>query len=529
VEVIRARLRGEQGGGMPWQIVRSLPHGHVATVLGCLRQLELDGMICSRRCAQRDLIVAMIVSRVLCPGSKLACARALQQETMSSSLALELGLEDVKEEDLYKAMDWLLPRQGRIEKKLAKRHLQDGTLVLYDVSSSYYTGRRSEFVEFGHNRDGKRGFPQIVYGLLCNPQGCPVSIEVFAGNTADPNTLGAQIRKVRRRFGIRRVVFVGDRGMITSKRIEEELRGVDGLDWITALRADAIKKLARDGAIEPSLFDERNLAEIRSPDFPGERLVVCRNPALAAQRTRKRNELLAATERKFAEIAAATRRPKRPLRGRDKIASRVGRARDQHKMGKHFILEFRRDGFDYRRDEEKIAAEADLDGIYVIRTSVEPNLMSTEDTVRTYKDLSKVERAFRSLKTVDLKIRPIYHWLEDRIKAHVFLCMLAYYVEWHLRQKLAPVLFDDEHREDREHERASIVDPAPRSQSAKDKDLGKRTVEDWPVHSFQTLLNDLGTLTKNKIALGGDNGSFYQLTQPTAFQRHVFELIAITP
>jgi len=529
VEMIRAHLRGEATAGGPWQIVRSLPHGHVAAVLGTLKELELDRMISSRRCPQRDLVVAMIVSRILCPGSKLACARALQQETMSSSLALELGLQEPGEEDLYKAMDWLLERQGRIEKKLAKRHLEDGTLVLYDVSGSYYTGHCSKLVAYGHNKDGKRGFPQIVYGLLCNPQGCPVSIEVFAGNTADPNTLEAQIKKVRQRFGIQRVVFVGDRGMITSKRIEEELRGVEGLDWITALRADTIRKLARDGLVEPSLFDERNLAEIRSPDFPGERLMVCRNPALAAERTRKRNELLAATEKKFAEIAAATRRPKRPLRGKEKIALRVARARNQYKMGKHFILEFREDRFDYRRDQDNIAAEEELDGIYVIRTSLEPSIMGSEDTVRAYKDLSKVERAFRSLKTVDLKIRPIHHWLEERIRAHVFLCMLAYYVEWHLRQKLAPVLFDDELREDCEHLRQSIVDPAPRSQCAKDKERSKRTADHWPVHSFQTLLDDLGTLTKNQIVVDGGREAFYQLTQPTAYQQHVFDLIELTP
>lgn|GEM_PF-2218931 len=306
------------------------------------------------------------------------------------------------------------------------------------MSSSYYTGRISELVKFGHDRDGKRGFPQIVYGLLCNAQGCPVSIEVFSGNTADPSTLESQIGKMRRRFGLERVVLVGDRGMITSRRIEEQLRTVEGLDWITALRADTIKTLARQGAIEPSLFDERNLAEVRSPDFPGERLVVCRNPALAAERCRKRLELLAATEKKLEEIAAATRRAKRPLRGKDKIAMRVGRARDRYRVGKHFVLEIEEDRFDYRRDEEKIAAEAALDGIYVIRTSVEPHLMAAEDTVRAYKDLAKVERAFRSLKTVDLKIRPIYHWLEPRIRADVFLCMLAYYAEWHLRRQLAP-------------------------------------------------------------------------------------------
>jgi hypothetical protein len=529
IDLIRAELRGEASGGGPWRIERSLPHGHVAAVLGVLKQLEVDRLIASRRCRQRDLVVAMIVSRVLQPGSKLSCARALREETQTSSLALELGLEGVREEELYKAMDWLLERQGRIEKKLAGRHLEDGTLVLYDLSGSYYTGRSSELVKFGHNRDGKRGFPQIVYGLLCNAQGCPVSIEVFAGNTGDSNTLGSQIKKTRQRFGIARVVLVGDRGMITSRRIEEELRGVEGLDWITALRADTIKALAREGTIEPSLFDERNLAELRSPDFPGERLVVCRNPALAAERTRKRNELLAATEKKFAEIVAATRRPKRPLRGEGKIAMRVGRVRDHYRVGKHFIVEIEADRFDYRRDEAKIAAEAALDGIYVIRTSVERRLMAAEDTVRAYKDLSKVERAFRSLKTVDLKIRPIYHWLDERIRAHVFLCMLAYYVEWHLRRKLAPVLFDDEDREECESQRASIVDPAPRSQTAKAKERSKRTAEGWPVHGFQTLLDDLGTLTKNRILVGDHSASFYRLAQPTAFQRHVLDLLNVVP
>jgi len=529
IEIIKADLRGESSGGGPWRIMRSLPHGHVAAVLGTLKQLEVDRMISSRSGRGRDLVVAMIVSRVLFAGSKLACARAIQEQTMASSLALELGLQAVREEELYRAMDWLLERQGRIEKKLAARHLADGTLVLYDVSSSYYTGRISELVKFGHDRDGKRGFPQIVYGLLCNAQGCPVSIEVFSGNTADPSTLESQIGKMRRRFGLERVVLVGDRGMITSRRIEEQLRTVEGLDWITALRADTIKTLARQGAIEPSLFDERNLAEVRSPDFPGERLVVCRNPALAAERCRKRLELLAATEKKLEEIAAATRRAKRPLRGKDKIAMRVGRARDRYRVGKHFVLEIEEDRFDYRRDEEKIAAEAALDGIYVIRTSVEPHLMAAEDTVRAYKDLAKVERAFRSLKTVDIKIRPIYHWLEPRIRAHVFLCMLAYYVEWHLRRQLAPVLFDDEEREECESQRASIVDPAPRSQTARNKEASKRTAEHWPVHSFQTLLDDLGTLTKNRVQLGDTAESFYQLTQPTAFQQHVLELIGVTP
>lgn len=531
IELIRGRLRGDVSPDGPWEIVRSLPHGHVAVVLGALKEIGLDRLIGSRRCRERDLVAAMIVLRILSPGSKLACARALKRQTATCSLALELELEGVDESELYGALDWLLARQHRIEKKLAGRHLEDGTLVLYDLSGSYYTGHRSELIDFGHNRDGKSGFPQITYGLLCNGQGCPVSIEVFAGNTADPTTLGSQIGKVRQRFGIQRVVFVGDRGMITSKRIEEELRSVEGLDWITALRADSIKKLAREGVIEPSLFDERNLAEVSSPDFPGERLVVCRNPLLAQERARKRTELLEATEKKLQEISSATRRDKRALRGKDKIGLRVGRTLNQYKMSKHFILEIEEDRFSYRRDEEKIAAEAALDGIYVVRTSVKEKRLSAEETVRAYKDLSKVERAFRSMKTVDLKIRPIFHWLDERIRAHVFLCMLAYYVEWHLRQKLAPVLFEDHERESAETQRKSIVDPAPRSPTAKAKDALKRTEDGWPVHSFQSLLEDLGTLVKNRVRISGAphaNDDFYMLTKPTSFQQHVLDLTAAT-
>jgi len=532
IEVIRTRLRGDElPPGGSWEILRSLPHGHVALVLGALRQLGLDQLIASRRSRERDLVVAMIVARILFPGSKLACARSLKEESATSSLALELELGPLQERELYEALDWLVARQQRIEKKLAKRHLEDGTLLLYDLSGSYYTGKRSGLIDFGHCRDGKTGVPQIVYGLLCNAQGCPVSIEVFPGNTAAPNTLANQIAKVRKRFGIKRVVFVGDRGMITSKRIEEELRGVEGLDWISALRSDAIKKLATQGAIEASLFDEKHLAEITSLDFPDERLVVCRNPLLAAERTRKRNELLDATEKKLAEIAAATRREKRALRGKDRIGLRLGRTLGQYKMGKHFILEIEDDRFSYRRNEEKIAAEAALDGIYVIRTSLDEEALKTEDTVRAYKDLSKVERAFRSLKTIDLKIRPIHHWLDKRIRAHVFLCMLAYYVEWHLRQKLAPILFDDEDRQGAESMRESIVDPAPRSQTAKDKDASKRTKDGWPVHSFQTLLKDLGTLAQNLVCIQGSesHGTFTVKTNATAFQKHVFEISGVTP
>jgi transposase len=439
-----------------------------------------------------------------------------------------LGLEEVEDKELYEALDWLLKRQRRIETKLAKRHLRDGTLVLYDVSSSYYTGRRSELVQFGHSRDGKKGFPQIVYGLLCGGDGCPVAIETFAGNTADPNTLGLQITRIRKRFGVRRVVLVGDRGMITRRRIDEELRGVEGLDWITALRADNIKKLVSQGRIEPSLFDERDLAEVSSPDYPGERLIVCRNPLLADERARKREELLAATEKELDKIVAATGRAKRALRGKEKIALRVGKVVNRYKVAKHFVLEIEETSFSYHRDEAKIADESALDGLYVIRTSVETETFSPQGAVRAYKDLSKVERAFRSMKTIDLKVRPIYHWLTDRIRAHVLLCMLAYYVEWHLREKLAPILFDDHQKEEAQRTRRSIVAPAKRSAAAQQKDSTKRTVDGYPVHSLQTLLADLATLAKNRVCLlGNEAGEFYQLTEPTPGQQHAFELLGV--
>ena len=531
IETIRRRLRGQgSGASKPWQIVRSFPHGHVRATLGTLKSVGLESILASRPSREASLVSAMIVARILQPGSKLATARSLQDETATTSLGLELGLgqDRVDEQELYGALDWLLERQTRIENKLATKHLSEGTLILYDVTSSYYTGHRSGLVQFGYNRDGKRGFPQIVYGLLCNAEGCPVAIEVFAGNTADTKTLGAQIRKVRRRFGVQQVVFVGDRGMITSRRIDEELRGADGLDWITALRADTIRLLAEQGVIERSLFDERDLAEVMSPDFPGERLIVCRNPLLAAERARKRDELLAVTEQALDEIVMATKRTKSPLSGQAKIGLRVGRVLNRHKVGKHFKLLIGDNGFSYHRKKDQIAAEAELDGIYVIRTSLKAGTLTSEDTVRAYKDLSKVERAFRCLKTVDLKVRPIFHWLDDRIRAHVFLCMLAYYVEWHMREKLAPLLFEDHDREAAEVTRASVVQPAPRSDAARAKDKTKQTVDGLPVHSFRTLMAELGTLTKNRVRLEGETGSdFYELTQPTPCQQRAFDLLSL--
>jgi hypothetical protein len=529
IDVVRRRLRGaspvEDATGL--EIRRSLPHGHVAAVLGTLRASGLETMLASRPSTERTLIVAMIVARVIDPRSKLATARGLKPETATTSLALELGLALAEDRELYQAMDWLVARQSRIEAKLAHRHLQDGSLILYDVSSSFYTGTHCRLARFGHNRDGKNGYPQIVYGLLCNAEGCPVAIEVFEGHTADPTTLQAQVTKIRERFRIHRVVLVGDRGLITAKRIQETLHGVEGLDWITALRSESIKKLMAQGTIQPSLFDDRDLLELQSPDYPDERLIVCRNPWLAAERARKRTDLLEATEKKLEAIVAATQRATRPLRGQAKIGVRVGKVINHYKVGKHFITDIGETRFAYHRDEAKIAAEAALDGLYVIRSSVVG--FDPEATVRAYKDLSKVERAFRSLKTVDLKIRPIFHWLEDRVRAHVFLCMLAYYVEWQMRRKLAPVLFDDDDHAAAQSLRASIVAPAVRSPRATHKDAAKRTEDDLPVHSFRTLLADLGTLAKNLVRPGPTSGEFYLTTRPTALQRRAFELLDLSP
>ena len=527
IETIRARLRGDLPSGDHFEILRTLPHGHVAAVLGTLRKIGLQNVIASRSTPERELIIAMIVARVVDPRSKLATARSLKKETAATSASLELGLDLQSERELYEAMDWLVERQKRIENKLAKKHLRDGSLILYDVSSSFYTGTHCSLAKFGHNRDGKNGYPQIVYGLLCNADGCPIAIEVFEGNTSDPKTLEAQVDKIRKRFQLTRVVLVGDRGMITSKRIEETLRDVEGLDWITALRADSLKKLVEQGTIQPTLFDERDLMEVLSPDYPGERLIVCRNPLLAAERKRKREELLEATEKKLDEIVAATKRPKRTFKGKTKIALRVGKSINRYKVGKHFILEIDEDRFSYRRNEEKIAAEAALDGFYVIRTSAPEDRFDSESTVRAYKDLSKVERAFRSLKTVDLKVRPIYHWLEERVRAHVFLCMLAYYVEWHMRRSLESILFDDEDKAQAELLRASIVAPAKRSEKAKCKDHTKRTDEDLPVHSLRTLLADLGTVAQNLVSVSGTE--FYMLTRPTELQRRAFDLLGVSP
>ena len=527
IELIRRSLRGETMSPVDklFEIRRSLPHGHVAAVLGTIRQTALEEMLASRPSAERTLVTAMIAERIINPESKLAMARRFAKETAASSLGELLGIEDSDEDDLYSAMDWLYERKEGIETKLARKHLEEGALVLYDGSSSHYTGSSCPLARFGKDA-GKTGFPQINYGLLCNKDGCPVAVEVVDGNIGDAKALGRQLDKLRNRFNLRRVIIVGDRGSITDARIDEEIKPAQGVDWITALRAPAIKELAAQGLIQPTFFDERDMAEIKSPDFPGERLIVCRNPFLAEERTRKRQELLKATERDLEKVATATRRTRKRLKGKAEIGVAVGKVINHYKMAKHFKLTIAEDSFSYERKEQEIAAEAALDGIYVIRTSVEASVLGGEDVVGRYKDLALVERAFRCLKTVDLHVRPIYHWRKERVVAHIFLCMLAYYVEWHMRRALAPLLFDDEDKEYARKLRTSVVAPAVRSPRAEEKDNTRRTPQGYPVHSFQTLLQDLATIAKNRVnPCGQGKAEFFMLTKPTPLQKRVFELL----
>ena len=532
IELIRRALKGETfvSAEESFDCIRSLPHGHVAAALGTLKKLGLDKIIASRRSRMRDLVVAMIVARIIDPRSKLAIARGLAEETAFSTLGETLDVVSASENELYAAMDWLLPYQEAIEKRLAKRHLTDGTLVLYDVTSSYFEGRTCPLASLGHNRDGKKGKLQIVIGLLCARGGEPVAVEVFDGNTGDPTTVASQIEKIQKRFGLTDVVLVGDRGMITSARIREDLAPVDGLRWITALRAPAIRSLLEEGVLNRSLFDEVDLAEIISKDFPGERLVVCRNPLLAAERARKRQDLLEATEREFEKIAVATKRKTRRLSGADKIGLKVGKVRNKYKVGKHFDLKITNHAFRYSRKVDKIEEEASLDGFYVIRTNVLAKDLGATETVQIYKGLSVVERAFRSMKTMDLKIRPINHRRATRVRSHVFLCMLAYYVEWHMRQALAPVLFDDHERETAEEMRTSIVAPSQRSHAAKQKAASKTCADGTPVHSFQTILADLATIVRNRMRPrdAGNGASFEMTTTPTAVQRRALDLLSVS-
>jgi hypothetical protein len=530
VEALSRVLKGQPPAAAldgAFEITRSLPHGHVAAVLGTARQLGLEELIDPAPSRCRDLVIAMAVAQVIDPGSKLAIARGLRDATAASSLGEVLGLGSCDEDDLYAAMDWLRARQERIEDGLAARHLAGGTLVLYDVSSAAFEGRTCPLGAIGHPKDGVRGRLQIVYGLLTSKDGIPVAIEVFQGNTGDPKTVASQVDKVKDRFGITRIVLVGDRGMLTAARLRENVRPAQ-LDWITALRAPQVKKLVRDGALQLTLFDVQDLAEITSPDFPGERLVACMNPFLEAERARKRESLLAATEADLEKIAAACARARRPLRGKDKIALRTGKVLNRRKVAKHFTIDIGEDHFSYHRNQDSITAEAKLDGIYVLRTSVEAGDLEPDEAVSSYKALAQVERAFRAFNT-DLDIRPIRHRTEDRVRAHVFLRMLSYYISWHMQARLAPLLFTDDDKPAAQAARPSPVAPATRSPKALAKAAAKRTDDDLPVHSSGTLLTDLATICLNTItpadpALPG----FRLVTTPTPLQRRALDLLGVS-
>jgi hypothetical protein len=510
-----------------FEITRSLPHGHVAAVLGTARQLGLDELIDPVPSRSRDLVTAMAAAQVLAPDSKLAIARGLRYQTAASSLGVVLGLGSCDEDDLYAAMDYLAARQDTIQDALAARHLGGGTLVLYDVSSAAFEGRTCPLGAIGHPKDGVHGRLQIVYGLLTSKDGIPVAIEVFKGSTGDPKTVAAQVTKVQDRFGITKVVLVGDRGMLTAARLREDVRPA-GLDWITALRAPQVKNLVRGGDLQLTLFDTQDLAEITSPDFPGERLVACMNPFLKAERARKRESLLAATEADLEKIAAACARARRPLRGQDNIAVRVDRVLRRRKVAKHFTTEITGDSFSCARDQDSIDAEAKLDGIYVLRTSVDASDLDSSEIVSSCKALAQVERAFRAFNT-DLDIRPIRHRTEDRARAHVFLRMLSYYLTWHLQARLAPLLFTDDDKPAAQATRPSPVAPAARSPRARAKAATKHTPGDLPVHSFSSLLTDLGTICLNTIAPADPAlPGFRLVTTPTALQQQVFELLGVS-
>jgi hypothetical protein len=521
IDAIRRVLAGETlvNAQDAFEIERSLPAGHVNAAMAMARRLELAKLLDRSPCRERDLCMAMILGRVICPGSKLGTVRTLGQSTLAS----ELGVESADEDDLYLAMDWLLERQDRIEDRLAGRHLADGEMVLYDVSSSYFEGRTCPLAKLGYSRDGKRGLPQIIYGLLCDNDGRPVAVEVFTGELHDDKTLPSQVTKLKDRFGLSRIVVVADRGMVTKANIEL-LSETDGVDWITALKAPTIKKLARSGVFQPSLFDEQNLGEITDvAEFPGERLIVCRNPLVGAQRARKREELLAGTETDLALLKA--RVDNGTLLGADQIGLAVGPALKRYRMRKHFQIEITDTTFTYTRNTDTINAEAALDGFYILRTSLTQSDLPAGDVVRAYKNLEQAETAFGSIKGPDLQIRPIHHHLPDRVRAHVLICMLAYFLTWHLKAAWKPLLFTDEHRPISPDPVAKAV----RSPAAQQKAQTKRTSTGQPAHSYRTLLTELSTQTRNTTRLHGHAATFEKLTQPTALQAQALDLAAHAP
>ncbi len=533
VEHFRVLLKGGvavESAAAVLTIERALPHGHVAAVLGAARGSGSTAWFGSAPQELQPVLQAMLVARVIEPGSKLATHRALHDDTATTSLGRVLDVGQCSADDLYRALDWLHDAQPAIERRLARRHLVGSTLVLYDLTSTWLTGRCCALAARGHSRDGKRDDPQIVFGLVCTAEGCPIAVEVFKGNTADPATVAAQVSKLKERFGIQQIAWVGDRGMLTSARIEQVLKP-QGMDWVSSLRAPQIAQLAAEhGPFQPSLFDERNLIELTSQHFPGERLVACRNPLLAEERTRKRLELLAATEANLTKIAEATQRVRNRLRGEQAIALRVGRVIERFHMAKHFELTITDTALTWRRKDDAIAAEAALDGLYVIRTSLAEDQLDGPAAVAAYKSLAHVERAFRAIKTVDLNVRPVFHYSEPRVRAHVFLCMLAYYVGWHMRARLKPMLFDDEHLDEANASRPSPVAKAVRSEHAKAKDASKLAEDGLPLHSFQTLLHDLGTLTYNIARTGASrNATIIITSRPTPIQDKAFRLLGLSP
>jgi len=504
---------------------QTLPHGHVEAILAMIHQLHLEAVLSSKRCRERDVVVAMIVQRLIDPCSKLATTRAWHTTT----LAEDRGVADATEDELYAAMDWLGERQERIEKKLAARHLTEGGLVLYDVTSSSYEGRTCPLAHFGHNRDGDKHLPIIVYGVMADGEGRPVAVEVYPGNTGDPTTVSNQVEKLGQRFGLQRVVLVGDRGMLTQPQIDK-LQQPPGCGWITALTSGAIRDLVARGALQLSLLDQKNLAEITSPDYPGERLVVCHNPLLEEERARKRQALIEATEKSLRKIAKeVARRKNKPLTAGE-IGLKVGKVLGRYKVGKHLNCQIGEGSFTCSRRQEAIDQERQLDGIYVLRTSEPVERLSAEDTVRSYKSLAEVERAFRCLKGIDLLVRPIRHRTEERVPAHIFLCLLAYYVEWHLRRAWAPLLFEDEERREERKRRDPIL-PAEPSASAEAKKRSRQTVDGLPVHSFQTLLAELASRARVTYEIQSAEAALTckQLPEPTPLQARAYELIRTFP
>ncbi len=520
IELVRRSLRGEQflSAADAFEVERSLPHGHVAAVLGMARRLELARLLDRQPSPERARVLAMICQQVLAPGSKLACTRALGQST----LAEELAVGGVDADELYGALDWLLQRQERIEARLARRHLEEGAHVLYDVSSSYFEGRTCTLLAFGYSRDGRRGTLQIIYGLLCDQEGRPVAIEVFPGGLHDDKTLPAQIEKLRRRFGFTTLVLIIDRGMATKANLET-LAADPGIGWITALKAPQVKKLVREGSLQLSLFDEQNLAEITSADYPGERLVVCRNPLVAAERARKREDLLAATEAALAPIKA--RVDAGALAGAAQIALAVGQVINKRKVKKHFQLVIEDDRFAYSRKQAQIDEEAALDGFYVLRTNLAEETLAAPDVVRSYKQLAHAEQAFRTLKSPELEIRPIRHRREDRVRAHAFLCLLAYYLEWHLRQAWAPLLFIDE----QPPLSGDPVAKAERSPAAKRKASTQRTATGDVCHSFASLLAELALIVRDTNRITDTDAVFTKVTNANSTQARALALVGLDP